>query len=170
MKYFYMKEDKEYVNRPHIINWTSKVSLEEIYRGDYNKVPYRMILEIEPNRQLEFTDVITVPFLLVSRTIKKVIELYEPDTFFKEIILLDKKFGQAEEYFLPLLKRKNVLREKSVFTHTQKIVLETRKIGNTAVFYVEGIQKEAGIWRMDIIESILHRSTYGFKIEEVEVV
>lgn len=173
MNYFYMKEDKKYVNRPHIINWTSKLSLDDLYKGDYSKIPDRMILEIKPNKEIEFTDVITIPFLLVSQMIKSVIELYEPNIHFKEIILLDKKFGRANEYFLPLIKNKNVLSDKSIFTnfHTKlkEIILDEKKVDDTAIFYVDGIPREAGIWRLDIIESILHRDVYGFTIDEVKV-
>lgn len=173
MKYFYMKEDKKYVNRPHVINWTSKLSLDDLYKGNYSMIPDRMILEIKPNKQLEFTDIITVPFLLVTKSIESVIELYEPNMHFKEIILLDKQFGQAKEYFLPLIKNKNVLSDKSIFTnfHTKlkEIILDEKKIDDTVIFYVDGISREAGIWRLDIIESILHRGAYGFTIDEVKV-
>lgn len=173
MYYFYMKEDRKITDRPHVINWTSKLLLDDLYKGDYSKIPNRMILEIKPNKNLEFTDVITTPFLLVTQIIKEVMALYEPNMFFKEIILLDKLFGQAKEYFLPLVQNKNVLSDKSSFTnfHTKlkEMILDQEKLDDTAVFYVDGTPREAGIWRVDIIESILHRAAYGFTIEEIKV-
>lgn len=102
-----------------------------------------------------------------------VIELYEPNVQFKQIILLDKKNGLVGEYALPLLITKQVLSSKSEFTnyHTvlKKMVLEKQLLGDTAVFWVDGVPREAGVWRLDIVESLLIRHARGFLLEEVEI-
>lgn len=170
MLFFQMETDRKYVNKPMIINWVEKFPVQDLYEGHYMKIPKRVILNIRSNPATEFVDIISTPFLLVSQKVKKVMELYEPNLQFKEIILLDRKNAFAEEYFLPLLTVKDVLSEKSVFTNNhsvlEKAVLLKEKVGDTAVFFADGAPREAGIWRLDIIESLLFRGAKGFVLNE----
>lgn len=70
MLYFRMKEDINFKNRPIIINWQKKLAVHELYKGCYENVPQRMILEIRPNPETEFVDIISIPFLMVSKKFK----------------------------------------------------------------------------------------------------
>lgn len=173
MLFFQMEADRKYVNKPIIIDWIEKFAVQDLYEGHYMKIPKRMILNIKSNPGTEFVDIISMPFLLVSQKVKKVMELYEPNLQFKEMILLDRENAFAEEYFLPLLTVKDVLSEKSLFTnnHTilEKAVLHKDKVGDTAVFFADGAPREAGIWRLDIIESLLFRGAKGFVLKEAAI-
>ncbi len=173
MLYFRMKENINFVNRPIIINWQKRLVVQELYKGCYENVPKRIILEIRPNPETEFVDIVSIPFLIVSKKIQKVLELYEPNMEFKEIILLDKVNGLADEYVLPLFQTKDALSDKSIFSnfHTvlKKMVLKKSKLGDTAAFFVRDAPRDAGIWRMDILEALLVRRAKGFILEEVEI-
>lgn len=92
---------------------------------------------------------------------------------FKEIVLLDKVHGLTGEYVLPLFKTKDALSNKSIFSNfdtiLKKMVLKKSELGDTVAFFARNAPRDAGIWRLDIIEALLIRRAKGFILEEVEI-
>jgi hypothetical protein len=172
MRYFMMKEDTMYANRPEILNWTKIIEARDLYKRDFSKIPKRIILEIKPNKDTDFLDIITLPFLLVSKKVYKLLQEFEPNLQYKEIILLDKKYGKAEEYFLPLIKTISCLTEKTEFNldHSvlKRVFINRKKIGDKCIFAFDEGPKNLIVIRLDVAESILRRNRYGFMLTEVE--
>lgn len=171
MDYFLCLEEPLFSHRPKVKGWSEKFSVQDLYKGDYSKIPNRVLLEIEEDRDVDFVDILSVPFLMVSKKVKKVMEAYEPNLKFKEIVLLEKKHGKVGEFYLPLLKSKEALiygSSRKPYKMWEQSIISKEKVGDTAVFYVDGVDRKAGIWREDILESILARYAYGFQIKKIE--
>lgn len=52
--------------------------------------------------EVMYTDIISIPFFLVSEKVQKTIKMYEPRMVMKELVLLDQGIDKAERYFLPI--------------------------------------------------------------------
>ena len=172
MRYFILEEEKKYVNRVRPYKWNKKISSEVLYNKSYSKIPKRIILEIEPNVNVDFVDVVTVPFLMFSEKIFKMIKIFEPNMQCKEIVLLDKKNGNAEVYYLPILDTVDCLGEDTKFNLDHSVierpVLCKEKIADQSIFSLPEGPKGCCVVRMDLLECILRRDAYGFKIVEPE--
>jgi hypothetical protein len=167
-----MEEDKKYVNKPQIQNWMKIIEPRDLYNSNFSKIPKRILLHIKPNKDTIFVDVITMPFLLVSKRIYEVLKKYEPNLPFKEIILLDKTYGKVEEYFMPILEKKDCLSDKSEFNldHSvlKRAVMDCKKVEDRCIFTFKNGPSNICVIRMDLAESILRRGANGFMLDEVE--
>ena len=89
MKYFLLHTDTVYTTSPEIINWYGRIDVRNIHYEKAHLLPKRELLFMRGYADTVFTDIVDSPFLMVSELIKKVIFIYQPETIFKEIILLD---------------------------------------------------------------------------------
>ncbi len=121
---------------------------------------------------MDFVDIVTIPFFMVSEKIHNLIKIFEPNMQYKEIILLDKKNGRAEVYYLPILEEVNCLGKNTKFnldySVIEKPILCKEKVGDKSIFRLPEGPSGCCVVRMDLLESILRRDAYGFKIVEPE--
>ena len=103
MKYFKLQEAPEGKRGPQIMNWYGSFDVRNIRMEGFPKIPKRQLYMVEPVDPLIFTDIILFPFLLVSPEVKRVIEMYREQSFYREVILLNQKTGESKLYYLPVL-------------------------------------------------------------------
>lgn len=173
MKYFLLERDENFINAPEIINWFKQVDEKLLHKGSYHKLDERTAIKIKSNKNVEFPDVISYPFLLITKDVKKVLELYSPNTNFKVFMLYETKFGINNQYYLPTLDEIDCLHQNSIVTidksAIKKIVLDKTKLKDQPLFFISGVSKRYAIARMDFIESILRKDVHGIQLTEVEV-
>ena len=171
MKYFLIEEDKKLLERPYIVDWHDKLDVRDLHLERAYKIPERELLIIRSNQETLFTDIISMPFFLISAKVLKIIKMYEPKIRTKEIVLLDKVYGKAERYFLPLFDEVDCLDEESVFNrdHSEiiSIVLNLKKLKGFSIFRIAGVDKQYIVGNLDIVESMLKRGCTGIQLEEL---
>lgn len=91
MKYFKLQETPEFKYGPQIKDWYGTFDVRDIRMETFPKLPKRQVYAVEPLKTVIFTDIVLFPFLLVSPMVKKVIEMYKEQSFFREIMLLEQK-------------------------------------------------------------------------------
>ncbi|BCJ92610.1 hypothetical protein acsn021_01790 [Anaerocolumna cellulosilytica] len=174
MRYFLLKADKGYTYTPRIVNLHTQIDVRDLKKGSYYKIPKRFLLRIQSNPDTVYTDIITHPLFLISDKIKRVLEKYEPNLNYKEVILLDQEFGRAEKYHLPTLEELECLTPASVFNTDKsilhKIVIDINKSGDKCMFALGEVTNRYVIVRLDFVESMLRRGAKGFTLQEVETV
>lgn len=174
MKYFILKQDKEYKNAPKFINWFQNYDMQSYEAGNYQKLPERKVIEIEANTNTTFLDVLTNPFFLVTKEVKKVLNLFEPNMEFRQILCLDRKNKLGKQYFLPCIPFIACLSPDSQFNLDHSIllktVLEEDKIPDKGIFWLAGVKSRYVVVRLDIVEAILRKEVYGIDLQEVEVI
>lgn len=172
MRYFLMKEDKQYKNTPEVINWYQKPEARLLAQGEYSSVPKRVLFTVQGKEQIYYPEIVFHPFFLVGKEIKRLLELYEPNYRYKEVIYLHQKTKHVEEYFHPILPKLDCLSKESEYNMNHsvvtRIVLDSRKIGDKAIFTLNGVKDRHIIVRMDLVESMLRKRAKGFWVEEVE--
>ena len=98
MRYFYIGEDKEITNRPQIKNWYKIINERYLHYGTYHKVPEKTVLYIESNMWVYYPEVILTPFFMISKKIKDILKLYEPNMGYRQVILIDFDNEKATQY------------------------------------------------------------------------
>lgn len=171
MKYFLISEDKKLIDRPQLMNWYQKIEIEKLKWGTYHEVPERTVIFVKDNKDVYFTDILTFPFPMVSKKIKEILDLYEPNMGYREVILIEQKHEQMMQYFVPHLMRVDCLGKSTEynFNHSELVraVLDKDKIPDKCIFEVEKVSNRQIIVRHDFLESLLRREVI-IDFEEVE--
>lgn len=174
MKFFLMHSDPRYVDSPEILNWSGQIDPRNIHPDRSYKIARRQILTVRPNPNIVFVDVISSPFLLISKRCMEVVKLYEPQTLFKQIILLDMETPQRETYYLPILKPICCLAEGSRWNMDKSVllkgVLDLEMVGTTSIFQLADSKTVYTVIRLDVLESMLKRGARGMAITQLETV
>ncbi len=152
----------------------SPFDIWDIKQERAHNLPGRELLFFHGNSYTTFNDILFQPFLLVSEKIQSVIALYEPDTVFTEIVLMDTFNELAELYFCPELHEVDCLTEQSQFNPERsvikKAVIDISKIGDKKVFSLAGVQGFHVVGRRDFIESVLRRDIRGLMLFPIETI
>ena len=96
-----------------------------------------------------------------------------PDLPCSCVLLTDQKERQQHTYWVFELECMECLADNTVYYPDgtfKKILLDKEKIGEKAVFRVDGVIQKPVIIRVDVAESILRRNMLGIKLECVEAV
>lgn len=172
MRFFLMKPDKRFQNVPEIVNWYQNKEVRVLMKEEYTRLPKRILFGVKGDENTNYFDVLFHPFFLISERVQKIVSLYEPNLFYKEIIFLNQKMHQAETYYLPILPQIDCLTEKSQFNldHSKvtRATICARKIGDTTIFRLSGVKDRQIIIRLDLAESLMRRMAKGFLLEETE--
>lgn len=174
MKYFLLQSDTRYVDSPELLDWSAKIASRNICPEFSHKIARRQILNVRPNPYLTFIDVISTPFLLLSKRCMEAVKLYEPQILSKQIILLDMETPQRETYYLPILKRISCLAKGSEWnldkSTLKKCVINLNAIGNLSIFQLADLKNTYTVIRLDALESMLKRGARGISIIPVATV
>ena len=171
MKYFLIKMDQKFDTAPEIRDWFDKIKHEDICAERSHNIEKRQLLFIESNPNTVFPDILSFPFFLVSETVRNVIYSYDPNTIFKELILLDSKYAKTHIYYLPILRERDCLSDSSILTRDKSSVLhaviDAEKVGDNAIFSLATLSDLNVAVRLDFVESILRRGVKGVFLEEI---
>lgn len=173
MKYFLLDTDPAYMDSLDIINWYGKIDVRNIRYDKAHLLPSRMLLYMRGYERTVFTDIVSKPFFLVSEMVKDVIRMYQPETIFKEIILLDAEHEKSQRYFLPIFRELKCLSEKSTLNLDRSVIkraiLSKRKLEDRSVFRIGDVKGTYIAARLDFVESILKREAAGVRLTPLEV-
>ena len=173
MRYFLIEQDEAYVDAPIIINWFEKLDVRKIKKGLSYEIPYRMSLDVRPDKEIYFTDIVSKPFFLYTEIVKQAVSIYEPQMPHKQIMLADKKNFLSELYFMPILEIVDCLSDETILDTDGSIIgiveLNHTKIPDLSIFKLAGISGRSIIVRLDLIESILRRGAKGICLKEATI-
>lgn len=171
MQYYMLDLDPKFTNAPNLINWYNVFDVRKIRVETADQIPYRHLIELRPYEATIFTDIITMPYLLVSAMVKKLLAAYEPLIEFKDIVLLDKVNKQYALYYLPILEEVDCLHESSELNldHSviRKAVFDPRKAIDKSIFRIGGVKDTYIAVRLDLAESLLRRKAAGVWLEPI---
>lgn len=175
MKYFLMQTDKNYIKSPRITNWYKKIDIRNINKKNSYKLPKREILNIQDDKEIFFTDIVSNPFLLVSEKCMKVIKKYDPKIISKQIILMNSNTEKFQLYYMPILDCIDCVKEEKKELDinkkiVRKFVLVKDEIKEKSIFQIKCFENMYTIVRLDMLESFLRRGACGIDITPVEII
>ncbi len=173
MEYFLVETDKK--NRiPYGINVNRAVDIRYANRNMAYKIPNCCVVDMKTPMEVFFPDILTEPFLMVSEEAAQVIEMYEPETVFKTIYLLETESELHATYFMPFVEEVECLSEQTKRsrggTELYEIVLRKDVVAGKTVFRIAGFTHPHLIVRLDALESMLRRDISGIRLKELSMV
>ncbi|MBD5135750.1 MAG: hypothetical protein K2I03_09345 [Lachnospiraceae bacterium] len=174
MKYYILKQDKDYTDAPVISNWFGRIDTDNIRPGKYKNLKEMYSLTIRDNKELYPVDFIMEPFPAVSAMVEHCIRVYEPNIGCSRLYLLEKTTGRAEEYFIPYLTEEDCLAESSIVnrnrTVIEKPVIDINKVSRDRyIFLIGNMNSRYVVVREEFMESILRRGARGISLIPVEL-
>lgn len=173
MKFFWIETDTGN-HIPYGINVNRAVDLRYANRENAYKIPNCCVVDMKTPREVFFPDILTEPFLMVSKETADVIEMYTPQTIFKTIYLLEAESEIHATYFMPFVEEVECLSEQTKRsrggTELLEIVLRKDAVAEKPIFRIAGFTHTYLIVRLDAIESMLRRGVRGIRLQELTIV
>jgi len=117
-------------------------------------------------------DLLQRPVTMFSRQLKDIIDAYESDLIFKDVVLIHKENALQYHYVQILLDELDVISDKTEWYPNQtlkRLVLDTKKIGEHHIFLLNGSYRKDPVISLPLAESLMRRKVVGICFEEVEV-
>lgn len=173
-RYYQIQEDKDYINLPQLKYWEDKEKFKNIIEQKNKKEAGHYVMQIKRREKIVTPDILLSPVFMVTKIARSIINLYEPNIVFKEVILsVFNKEIQERTYYLPLLHNMDCLSDSSEYApyHSRliRIVLKREKVGDKAIFSFIDNGKQYIIMRLDLVETLLSRDVHGFNIQSVDI-
>jgi hypothetical protein len=168
-----MRQDRRYGNTPHFKGVFSQINIRDLCLERCNFIAAETTLTVEPNKDMQYLDLLDMQVFMVSAKLRKLLSLYEPEMIFKRISIVDYSNGHNEIYYLPILEDVNCIASQSEFNRDKsvllKIVLNEAAIGDQPIFRLGGVATPYVVARLDLVESILRRDFEGISFKRLAV-
>lgn len=172
MKYFILKQDRKLENAIEIKGFNNSKKMT-LFKEDQDKYKDCSNVPITGNENSVYPDLIQAPVLLISDELHKLFNFYENTIVYKIAVFTNLEMKKQKVYRLVMPELLDALSDKSIYLKNgwiDKIVLDSKKIGDYNIFQVKAGLDYFLLVSLDVVESMLKRGTFvGIKFEEVEV-
>ncbi|OAB45500.1 hypothetical protein [Paenibacillus glacialis] len=173
MDYFVLRQDERYTNIPMIEQLRTQIETRNIHLTDAHKIPDTSIFYVKADQDTSYLDLLDRQLVLISRSMKQLIDLYQPEYLTKVVVFMDKVMQKQSEYYLPIFKEISCLSPNTQFhndhTTIRKLVLQESQIQNHPIFQIKESEKPLIVIRLDVAESILRRGFTGILLDRVPI-
>ncbi|MMZ58592.1 hypothetical protein D1872_205790 [compost metagenome] len=173
MEYFILEQDERYTNIPVLQHVRQKIDVRHMNRLRAHHLADTTIFQVKASVDSDYLDLLSTQLFLVTERLKSLMEMYEPESMFKLIPLMDIQNAKQTLYYLPIFDEIDALSPNSEFNldHSviKKLVLQRDRIGSRRIFRVKESEKPLIIIRLDVAESILRRDLVGIRLKRVLV-
>ncbi len=166
MKFFLLSEAKEYNHRPQIrLPYDLK---DEIYirKGNYNNIGKISIWKVHESEMNFYADILMEPVLLLKEKVKEVIQLYNQQIQYKQVILLGDKKDTVELYYLPLLENVKGISESG----NRFRIINIPSLLWKPMFILCTEQNRYVVVNIEVIEAFLKRRITGIGIQAISII
>lgn len=172
MKYFILKQGKEYNRDPQIKDWYGKLDMHFLKQVGA-RLKDRMIFEVNVTEFTLFPDILVKPVLMVSADMRDIIFKYEKHVFFREVLFMDSKETKGYTYYVPFLPRVECFTDATCFSKNKSRVeigvVDIEKLWNRHIVEAEGINGQCIVISLDLAESILRKGLIGIGLQKVSI-
>lgn len=133
---------------PQICSWYAKLDERKLTRQHYKELPGCVLLDMKTGMDILYPDMITEPFLMVSKGVMDVLKMYEKDMPFLFAALFDTDKGESVSYYLPILAEGNEECGEAIYRIKNRNRWEIRL-------------------RLDLAESLLARGAEGMELIQI---
>jgi len=173
MKYYVVRQDNQMHDIVHVVNGPNDVNFTDICHEKAHRIQKRTLLMCETGKDVIFPDILTIPFLMFSPQLKRIVSIYQKDIPYKEIVLLEQKQCFTAMYFLPVLPVldcvTNPFRFHEGASASRKPILDYSKCKNLSIFKFKDINSIYTVMSLELLESILVRKCIGLSFTQVEM-
>ncbi len=171
MEYFILSQDKRITNAVKPIGVSKlveKTGFTTRNWGALDDLPAQV--NIAQQDYQEYVDLIADPLPLVSDKLKQLYQKFDPQIFFKPVVLADQKLMQQALYWLIVPPTCDCLSDQSEFYKNmtlKRLVINHQKADGKWIFKVTGIMEPFIIINLGVAESMLREDFKGIQLKPV---
>ena len=172
MDYFMIKQDGRFNYTPILLNVSQKIDKGWIRKEEQYKIPEIVSFHLKEQMAIQYPDFMDRQLTIISKAMKKVVSMYEPDLCLKTISLIEAKKGINMIYYLPIFERVDCIHKDCIDSRKlimQHMILDQDKLPECSIFQLATDQKNILIVRLDLLESMLRRNMKGITFERIEL-
>lgn len=172
MRYFFITQD---VGLPGAIRYRDfdiKGSSHLFSKEDSSQLNNVVALYLEGSGKEARWDFLQRPVTMFSKRFKDILDAYEPELFFQEVVLIHKENSLQFRYVHTVMEQMDAMDSSTEYYPNgtvKRLVLNRKKIGQHNIFLLRGNQRKDPIISLALAESLLRRKPVGICFEEVEV-
>ena len=109
---------------------------------------------------------------MFSERLQDILEAYEPELIFKDVLLIHKEKELQYRYVHTLMDQLEAISQNSEFYPNgmeKRLILDGRKAAGHHLFLLENSRRRDPLVSLPLAESLLRRNCIGIRLEEVEV-
>lgn len=134
---------------PCVSSWFGKLDERKLTLESYKELPRYFLLDMKTGTDIFYPDILTEPFLMVSREAADVLRMYEEEMPFLFVVLFDIDKNESVSYHLPILAEGDENCQRAVYRVRKKDRWEIRV-------------------RLDLAESLLYRGAEGIEFTKIQ--
>lgn len=172
MRYFFLMQDVELPGAIRLRDLDITGGRCVFTRKDAEQLRESAVLYLAGDGKQARWDFLESPVLMFAERFREILDAYEPELIFQEIILIHKENSLQYRYVHTLMDELDVLGSNTEYYPNGTIkrpVLDRKKIGRHHLFLIKNGQRKDPVISLSLAESILRRNPVGIRIEEVEV-
>lgn len=172
MRYFYITQD---VNLPCSIRFRDfDITKGRRFFGkeDAEKLRDTAVVYLAGDGTEARPDLIQHPVLMFSKRLQDILDAFEADLVFKDVVLIHKESLVQYRYIQVLMEEIDGAGSRSEYYpngEVKRLVLDHKKVENYHLFLLKGRYRRDPIVSLPLAESLLRRNVAGICLEEVEV-
>lgn len=172
MEYFILGQDKRITNAVKPIGVSELVTKTGFITknwGALDDLPAQVYITQKDHQ--EYVDLIANPLPLISDKLKQLFQKFDPDIFFKPVILADQKKMRQNLYWLMVPQNCDCLSSNSEFHKNltlKRLIIDPQKARGKWIFKIAGIMEAYIFVNLGVAESILRRNFQGIEFINVE--
>lgn len=165
MDYFWIKQDRRYVNALNMEGFYQKMRRKDFTLATADKIPDRNVMYCDAIEKQESPDILDQQVFLVSAPVKRVFQMYEKNITYKFFCLLNNITGDYFIYYAPIFPCVNCI--TSIKPDRSNITVNLHAINEMGIFRAECQDKDIIIVRLDVAESLMRRNLKGIDFKRI---
>lgn len=172
MRYFFITQD---TGLPHSIQYRDfdiKGGRHLFLKADQERLNEMTVLYLDGKGEEARPDFIQRPVTMFSERLQDILEAYEPELIFKDVLLIHKEKELQYRYVHTLMDQLEAISQNSEFYPNgmeKRLILDGRKAAGRHLFLLENSRRRDPLVSLPLAESLLRRNCIGIRLEEVEV-
>lgn len=172
MRYFFITQDTRLPGAIQYRDFDITGSSHLFSREDSSQLDNAVALYLSGTGKEARWDFLQRPVTMFSRRFKDLLDSYEPELFFQEVVLIHKENSLQHRYVHTVMDQVDAIGSQTEYYPNgtvKQLVLDSKKIGRHNIFLLKGNQRKDPIISLPLAESLLRRKPIGICFEEAEV-
>ncbi len=172
MRYFFIQQDNELPCAVQYRDFDVNGGRHVFLKQDAKRLNDSVVLYLKGSGGEARWDFLQCPVTMFDERFRDILEAYEPELFFQEVVLIHKENALQYPYVHTLMDQIDAVSDRTEYYPNgtvKHLVLDQAKIGRHNLFLLAGSHRKDPIISLALAESLLRRQAVGIRLEEVEV-
>ncbi|MBU7314292.1 imm11 family protein [Paenibacillus oleatilyticus] len=172
MEYYILAQDERITEFEEPAGIAKSVDQRMLRNEEGRAALEHTILQFYTQGKGEYIDFIDRPIPLVSDALKAIFERYQPNVYYKLVVLADVKAMKQSLYWIAVPETVNGLSEESEWNRNDTLkrpMLEPNRLGHYKIFRIAERLEDFIVVDLDVAESILRYDLKGITLKKIDV-